>query len=110
MGQPLSNRPDPYAQITNPLHTEWGKPSPTPIHHVIPAPAPVTFRRRSRWVRRFVTLLVLALMGAAIWWQRAWLGDTVQSLYDRINGEDSAQVVDHAPVRAPDSDISPAQG
>jgi len=42
--------------------------------------------------------LVLALLAAGIWWQRDWLGDQIDSLYERINGDDAAALLVHDPA------------
>jgi len=41
--------------------------------------------------------LVLALLVAGIWWQRDWLGDQVDSLYKRIDGDNTAAMM-HEPA------------
>ena len=114
---PLAPRPDPYAQISNPLHTAWGQAPPTPAVHHLPPPTPVTHRRGSKWLGRLAKLLVLALLAGGIWWQRDWLGDQVDSLYERINGDDTSSALqdpasspaDPGCTRSPTSSRQPSE-
>ncbi len=75
---PPAARPDPYAQIANPLHTGWGT---TPAAAPEPPPTQLTVRRRrSPWLRRGVLLLVVALLGIGLWSQRDKIEDAVDDL------------------------------
>jgi ferric-dicitrate binding protein FerR (iron transport regulator) len=83
---PLQDRPDPYAQITNPLNTGWGSTPPAPPRTPL-ATNPTPIRRRSPWLRRGVVLLVLAAIAGGLWWQRERVEDVVTDLRDRISEE-----------------------
>jgi len=63
----------------------------------MPPPTRVKHERGSRWLGRLARLLVLALLVAGIWWQRDWLGDQVDSLYKRIDGDNTAAMM-HEPA------------
>lgn len=83
---PLQDRPDPYAQIANPLNTGWGSTPPAPP--TAPTPTnPTPIRRRSPWLRRGIVLLVFAAIAGGLWWQRERVEDVVTDLRDRISEE-----------------------
>ena len=87
----VTGRPDPYAQISNPLHTGWGTAAPAapPLVHMTP-PSAASTQRRSPWVRRTIVVLVLALIAGALWWQRDRIGDAI----DDLRGDEGAAAVD----------------
>jgi hypothetical protein len=91
----LPDRPDPYAQIANPLHTGWGETPPiTPPTASPPeTTAPASPGPRARWVRRAALVALLALLAGGIAWQRDRIGDLVQDLGDRIDGEGAAPAI-----------------
>lgn len=93
----LSPRPDPYAQINNPLHTDWGH-APTQSPPVItPPPPPTPPGRRTPWTRRLVAVVALALLAAGLWLERDRISDLAHDLGERISGEsalDQPSVVD----------------
>lgn len=104
----ISARPDPYAQITNPLHTGWGTtPPPTAaptVHSVTPVATPTRPRRR----RLIVTVVVLALLVGGLLWQRDRVSDLVDDISARISGDSAAALIVPAPVGTEDDGTNPA--
>jgi translation initiation factor IF-2 len=105
VGPPPPHRPDPYAQISNPLHTNWGAPPAAPAAQPMPIAPPTPVRRRSPWLRRVTILLVLALVAGAAWLQRDRITDVIEDARDRVSADgdaDAAAPVVPAAPAAPD--------
>ncbi len=95
----LPHRPDPYAQIGNPLHDTWAS-QPDPVA----ATKDLTVRRNrtgSPWFARSLKLVVIVALAGGAWIAREPIGDAASAAWDRINeiaGDD------------PPADAAPADG
>lgn len=104
----ISARPDPYAQITNPLHTGWGTTPPPTTAPTVQAVTPTATPTRPRRRRLIVTVVVLALLVGGLLWQRDRVGDLVDDIRARISGDSAAALIVPAPVGTGDDGTNPA--
>lgn len=82
-------RPDPYSQISNPLHTGWDPTAPR-VATTDDVNFTVESRRvRSRWWRRLAVALVLVALGAGAWLARDEIGSAYDDLSERISGDEA---------------------
>lgn len=102
-----AHRPDPYAQISNPLHTNWGDPPAAPAAQPMPIAPPTPVRSRSPWLRRMTILLVLALVAGAAWLQRDRITDVIDDVRDRISDDGDADAAAPVVPAAPAAPVAP---
>lgn len=87
-GQPAP-RPDPYSQISNPLHTDWDPRAPR-VATTDDVSYTVQSRRvRSPWIRRVVIMVLLAALGAGTWLARDQISSAYDDLSDRISSDEA---------------------
>lgn len=82
-------RPDPYSQISNPLHTDWNPHAP---HAATTDDVSYTVQARhvrSPWIRRLVIIVLLVALAAGAWLAREQIGSVYDDLSDRISSDEA---------------------